>query len=60
MTNPNVKTQLITLFGERYMYDQSKISRSKLTDILSDLNKREWKDKKDKEYAIGLVSRAVI
>ena len=37
-----------------------KISRSKLTDILSDLNKREWKDKKDKEYAIGLVSRAVI
>lgn len=60
MTNPNVKTQLITLFGERYMYDQSKISRSKLTEILSDLNKHEWKDKKDKEYAIGLVSRAII
>jgi len=60
MMNPNVKTQLITLFGERYMYDQSKISRSKLTEILSDLNKHEWKDKKDKEYAIGLVSRAII
>ena len=60
MQNPNVKTQTITLFGRMYMYDQSKISRSKLTDILSDLNKREWKDKKDKEYAIGLVSRAVI
>jgi|TARA_X000001388_G_C2207149_1_gene113572 hypothetical protein len=42
------------------MYDQSKISRSKLTEILSDLNKHEWKDKKDKEYAIGLVSRAII
>ena len=42
------------------MYDQSKISRIRLTEILTDLNKREWKDKKDKEYAIGLISRAIL
>lgn len=59
MQNPNVKTQLITLFGERYMYDQSKISKVLLTQIITDLNKHQWKDKKDKEYAIGLVSRAI-
>jgi len=60
MMNPNAKTQLITLFGERYMYDQSKISRAVLTRLITDLNKHEWKDKKDKKYAIGLVSRAII
>ena len=60
MMNPNVKTQLITLFGERYMYDQSKISRVLLTQIITDLNKHEWKDKKDKKYAMGLVHRAII
>ena len=58
--NEHAKTQTITLFGRMYMYDQSKISRSKLTKIFSDLNKHEWKDKKDKEYAIGLVARAII
>ena len=60
MTNPNIKTQTITLFGRMYMYDQSKIDSNKLTRIFSDLNKHQWKDKKDKEYAIGLVSRAII
>ena len=58
--NEHAKTQTITLFGRLYMYDQSKISRSRLTEILTDLNKREWKDKKDKEYAIGLISRAIL
>ena len=60
MQNPNVKTQTITLFGRMYMFDQSKISKIRLTEILTDLNKREWKDKKDKEYAIGLISRAIL
>lgn len=41
------------------MYDQSKISRAVLTQIITDLNKHEWKDKKDKKYAIGLVHRAI-
>ena len=58
--NEHAKTQTITLFGRMYMYDQSKISRIRLTEILTDLNKREWKDKKDKEYAIGLISRAIL
>ena len=58
--NEHAKTQTITLFGRLYMYDQSKISRIRLTEILTDLNKREWKDKKDKEYAIGLISRAIL
>ena len=58
--NEYAKTQTITLFGRLYMYDQSKISRIRLTEILTDLNKREWKDKKDKEYAIGLISRAIL
>ena len=58
--NEHAKTQTITLFGRLYMYDQSKISRIRLTEILTDLNKHEWKDKKDKEYAIGLISRAIL
>lgn len=58
--NEHAKTQTITLFGRMYMYDQSKVSRIRLTEILTDLNKREWKDKKDKEYAIGLISRAIL
>lgn len=57
--NEYAKTQTITLFGRLYMYDQSKISRSRLTDIITDLNKHEWKHKQDKEYAIGLLSRAI-
>ena len=58
--NEHAKTQTITLFGRMYMFDQSKVSRIRLTEILTDLNKREWKDKKDKEYAIGLISRAIL
>ena len=58
--NEHAKTQTLTLFGRMYMYDQSKVSRIRLTEILTDLNKREWKDKKDKEYAIGLISRAIL
>jgi len=58
--NEHAKTQTITLFGRMYMFDQSKISKIRLTEILTDLNKREWKDKKDKEYAIGLISRAIL
>tara|TARA_Y100000593_G_scaffold7374_1_gene13841 strand:- start:933 stop:1112 length:180 start_codon:yes stop_codon:yes gene_type:complete len=58
--NEHAKTQTITLFGRMYMYDQSKVSRIRLTEILTDLNKHEWKDKKDKEYAIGLISRAIL
>ena len=57
--NEHAKTQTITLFGRMYMYDQSKVSRIRLTEILTDLNKREWKVKADKEYAIGLLSRAI-
>ena len=57
--NEHAKTQTITLFGRMYMFDQSKISKIRLTEILTDLNKREWKDKADKEYAIGLLSRAI-
>ena len=58
--NEHAKTQTITLFGRMYMFDQSKISKIRLTEILTDLNKHEWKDKKDKEYAIGLISRAIL
>jgi len=58
--NEHAKTQTITLFGRMYMFDQSKVSRIRLTEILTDLNKHEWKDKKDKEYAIGLISRAIL
>ena len=58
--NEHAKTQTLTLFGRMYMFDQSKISKIRLTEILTDLNKREWKDKKDKEYAIGLISRAIL
>ena len=58
--NEHAKTQTITLFGRMYMFDQSKISKIRLTEILTDLNKHELKDKKDKEYAIGLISRAIL
>tara|TARA_R110000824_G_scaffold78582_1_gene198281 strand:- start:1384 stop:1512 length:129 start_codon:yes stop_codon:yes gene_type:complete len=42
------------------MYDQSKISRQKLTEIISDVNRHDWKDKKNKEFAINTVAKLLI
>ena len=58
--NEYAKTQTITLFGRLYMYDQSKISRQKLTEIISDVNRHDWKDKKNKEFAINTVAKLLI
>lgn len=60
MQDPNVRTQTITLFGRLYIYDQSKISRQKLTEIISDVNRHDWKDKKNKEFAINTVAKLLI
>ena len=54
-----MRTQTITLFGRLYIYDQSKHTSSFVSNLISDLNKHEWKDKKDKEFAIKLVARAI-
>jgi len=59
MQDPNVKTQTTVIWGRPYLYDQSKISRLELTEIITAINTRDWKDKKDKEFAIQLVARAV-
>ena len=54
-----MRTQTITLFGRLYIYDQAKHTSAFVSDLISDLNKHEWKDKKDKEFAINLVARAI-
>ena len=54
-----MRTQTITLFGSLYIYDQSKHTSSFVPTLISDLHKHEWKDKKDKEFAINLVRRAI-
>ena len=54
-----MRTQVINLFGKNYIFDTVKHTQASVTDLISDLNKHEWKDKKDKEFAIGLVSRAI-
>lgn len=59
MQDPNVKTQTTEIWGRPYLYDQSKISRLKLTEIITEINTRDWKDKKDKEFAIQIVGRLI-
>ena len=54
-----IRTQTISLFGSLYIYDQSKHTSSFVSTLISDLHKHEWKDKKDKEFAIKLVARAI-
>jgi len=54
-----MRTQTINLFGRLYIYDQSKHTSAFVSTLIMDLNKHEWKDKKDKEFAIKLVARAI-
>ena len=54
-----MRTQTISLFGRLYIFDQAKHTSSFISDLISDLNKHEWKDKKDKEFAVNLVARAI-
>jgi hypothetical protein len=54
-----MRTQTISLFGRLYIYDQAKHTSSFVSTLILDLNKHEWKDKKDKEFAINLVARAI-
>ena len=54
-----MRTRVIKLFGRNYIYDTARHSQSFVSNLISDLNKHEWKDKKDKEFAINLVARAI-
>ena len=54
-----MRTQVIKLYGRNYIYDTARHSQSFISNLISDLNKHEWKDKKDKEFAINLVARAI-
>ena len=53
-----MRTQTITVFGRTYMIDTEKITRLKATELITDLNKHEWANKKDKEFATKLVAQA--
>ena len=53
-----MRTQTITVFGRMYMIDTERITKLRATEIISDLNKHEWANKKDKEFAIKLLAQA--
>jgi len=54
-----MRTQVINLFGRNYIFDTVKHTQASVTDLISDLNRHEWKDKADKEFAIKLIARAI-
>ena len=54
-----MRTKVIKIYGRNYIYDTARHSQSFISNLISDLNKHEWKDKKDKEFAIQLVARAI-
>ena len=54
-----MRTKVINIYGRNYIYDTARHSQSFVSNLISDLNKHEWKDKKDKEFAIKLVARAI-